>query len=356
VSPPVETPPDREALCGLLAAASREGRAVRVVGGGTASRRGVPGPAPDVVVSTARLDRLIAHEPADLTVTVEAGHPLGPLQDALAARGQTWAQAPARPGATVGGVLSTAEAGDRRLLYGPVRDAVLQVVVVTGDGRLVTAGGRTVKGVAGYDIPRLIVGALGTLGVIVEVTVKLWPRPAGAAWFAATGDTERLALLGERLRRVLHRPGALLLTPGRLDCELIGPSADLVAPEGMAPSGGPAPAPAWDATMEAGVPPTALPELTSALHARGLPFRAALGVGTCRVGLAAPADVGFVRGLARALGGHAQVLDAPGAYRADPWGPPPPGLAIMRRLKAAFDPAGILNRGLFVGDAPGVAS
>jgi glycolate oxidase FAD binding subunit len=350
----VQTPPGRDALCALLASASREGRTVRVLGAGGASARGLPGNEADVVVSTAGLDRLVAHEPADLTVTVEAGHPVASLQAALAGRGQTWAQAPDRPGATVGGVLATADSGHRRLRYGPVRDAVLQVVLATGDGRLVTAGGRTVKGVAGYDIPRLAVGSMGTLGVIVEVTMKLWPAPPHAAWFTAGGDTERMALLGERLRHELHRPGSLLLEPGRLHLELIGPPADLVAPAGMAPAPAPGPVTGWVATVEASVPPTTLPELASALAAEGLPFRAAPGVGVCRVGLDQPRQVALVRGLTLALGGHAQVLDAPEAFRADPWGPPPPGLAIMRRMKAAFDPAGILNRGLFVGDAQGV--
>jgi glycolate oxidase FAD binding subunit len=90
-------------------------------------------------------------------------------------------------------------------------------------------------------------------------------------------------------------------------------------------------------------PPTALPDLARALEDEGRPYEAALGVGTCLVGVATPGDVVRVRALARAHGGHAVVVDAPEELRGDPWGPAPAGLAIMGRLKDAFDPAGVLG-------------
>lgn len=346
----VRTPATREELAELLRAASAEGTPVGIHGGGSASRRGPVTDPPARAISTAGLARILSHEPADLTVTVEAGCPLAELQAALAARGQTWMQAGARPGATVGGVLSTAASSHRRLRYGPVRDSLLQVVLATGDGRIISAGGKTVKGVAGYDIPRLVVGALGTLGVIVEVTLKLWPVPASSGWFTATGDVTRLAELGEALRRELHLPAAVLLEPGRLSVEVIGPPADLVPPDGMAAGDAPA-APAWDAEMTVGVPPTRLPALAADLEALGLPYVAELGVGTCRVGVATPGHVAAVRDTAIAHEGHAVVADAPPELREDPWGPPPPGVTLMGRLRDAFDPAHILNPGLFIGDA-----
>jgi len=348
-------PGDRAALAAALREATLDRRTVRVAGGGSSSRRGLPGPAADVVLRTGALDRVLVHEPADLTVTVEAGADAAALQARLAGAGQTWAQADDRGGATVGGLLATGASGIRRLRHGALRDSVLEMVLCTGDGRLVRAGGRTVKGVAGFDLHRLAVGALGTLGVIVEVTLKLWPLPTAAAWFGTGGTTAELAALGEELRRRLHRPAAIVLGPGRLDVQLVGPEADVVAPEGLGAGERPPPPPG-EGTVEAAVPPTALPSLARALDDLGLPFRAQLGVGVCAVGVRSADEVAAVRAAAIHRGGHAVVADAPAGLRADPWGPAPPGLAVMRRLRASFDPAGILNPGAFVGDAVPVAS
>ena len=170
------TPATAEEVAELLRAASADRRPVTSVGGGTRSRRGVPTD-PGARLATSGLRRVIDHTPAELTATVEAGLPATELADRLAAAGQWWPQADIRPGSTVGGILAAAATGRGRLRHGPVRDSLLEVVLVTGDGRIVTGGGRTVKGVAGYDIPRMAVGSLGTLGVIAQVTLKLWPTP-----------------------------------------------------------------------------------------------------------------------------------------------------------------------------------
>jgi len=345
-------PSNRVELCAALRAASAAGRRVRVAGGGSGGRAGLVAPPPDEIATTAQFDRIIAHEPADLVVTVEAGVPVRRLQEVLAAHGQTWIQAPDIPGATVGGLLARAASGHRRLRYGALRDSLLQVVIVTGDGRLVQAGGKTVKGVAGYDIPRLVVGARGTLGVIVEAKLKLWPLPGSRAWFTAHGPVDELAALGERVRRNVHQPAAILLGPDRLDIELIGPEEDLIAPAGMHRSD-PAPVFGAPAIAEAAVPPAALPRFAGALATTGAAFQAHLGVGICTVAIETVAQLDDVRARAIEVGGHAVILDAPDALREDPWGPPPAGLAIMRRLKAAFDPAGVLNRGQFLGDRAG---
>ena len=97
--------------------------------------------------------------------------------------------------------------------------------------------------------------------------------------------------------------------------------------------------------MTAGVSPARLPRLVAQIEAMGLPYEAQLGVGLCRVGVASAAEVAGVRGAATALGGHAVVTDGPDELREDPWGPPPAGAAIMRRLREGLDPAGILNPG-----------
>jgi glycolate oxidase FAD binding subunit len=229
-----------------------------------------------------------------------------------------------------------------------VRDSLLEVVLATGDGRLVTGGGRTVKGVAGYDLPRLAVGSLGTLGVIVQVTLKLWPIPVARGWFGAEAPlAERLAAVGRALAGPA-RPASVLLLPGAVAVELTGPDEDVVAPEGMVALAGPPPAPSGRGLLEAGVPPPRLGELAARLEEAGLAYEARMGVGTCLIAVASAEDVESARGWALALGGHAQVVDGPDDLRADPWGPPPPGLELMRRMRDAFDPAGVLNHGMLL--------
>ena len=342
-----ESPHDRDALAALLADATAGGTRLAVRGAGSARAAGVPASI-DGQVSTRGLDRVVDHQPADLTLTVEAGVPAARVHELAAAHGQVWPQPGNRPGATAGGILATAASGLDRLRWGPVRDSVLEIVVCTGDGRLVRAGGRTVKGVAGYDIPRLMVGARGTLGVIVEATLKLWPRPLATGWFVREGPPDDLRGRAAALARDLYRPAALVLEPGRLWLHLIGVPGDVRAPDGMAAADCPGPGPDAPAVMDLAVSPSVLPALTRDLDDAGLAYRALLGVGTCRVVVPTPDEVGPLRTLATARGGHGVVL-GPNEFRADPWGPPPPGLAIMRRLRDAFDPAGVLNPGAFVG-------
>ena len=340
----VAAPATPQECAAALADASAAGEAVDVVGGGTRSRVGRPGPPAPRRLQTTGMRRVVAHEPTDLTLTVEAGMAASDVAELTASAGQCWPQAEVRAGSTVGGVLATAASSRERLRSGAVRDSLLQVVVATGDGRLVTAGGRTVKGVSGFDIPRLAVGSLGTLGVIVQVTLKLWPIPPARGWFGAEGPLEERLAAAARILGGGLRPTCVLVTPGRVSVEFAGPPDDVVAPEGLAALDAAPAEPAGGGTLEAGVSPALLGVLCGRLEDAGLDYEARMGVGTCLVGVGSAADVERARAWAVELGGHAVVTDGDDALRADPWGPEPPGVPIMRRLRDAFDPAGILNR------------
>jgi glycolate oxidase FAD binding subunit len=171
-------------------------------GGGTAATAGMPAARSGLVLGLRRLDRILEHEPGDLTVTVEAGRTFADLQAALGERGQ-WLSLdpPDAERATIGGVLAANASGPRRHLYGTMRDLVIGVTVITSDGTLVRGGGKVVKNVAGYDLPKLFVGSCGTLGVIVEVTVKLRPRPDDERLVAIAFD--RLKDAGAAVRAVM---------------------------------------------------------------------------------------------------------------------------------------------------------
>lgn len=145
---------------------------------------------------------IVAIEAADMTVRVRAGTTVADLDAALAEVGQTVAL-PAWPGATVGGVLAVGHSGVRRLGRGPVRDTVLEVRFVSADGRVVKAGGPTVKNVSGFDLCRLLVGSLGTLGLLGEIVLRTRPRPETERWLAGVADPCALSTR-------LHRPASVL--------------------------------------------------------------------------------------------------------------------------------------------------
>ena len=155
-----------------------------VVAVGGRTQFGVGGPVDDGAREVRAPSGIVEHVAAEMTTRVRAGTTVAELDDALAAHGQCVAL-PSWPGATVGGVLAVGHSGLRRLGWGPVRDAVLEVRYVSAEGRLVKGGGPTVKNVSGYDLPRLFVGSLGTLGVIAEVVLRTRPVPMCEQWFTA---------------------------------------------------------------------------------------------------------------------------------------------------------------------------
>jgi glycolate oxidase FAD binding subunit len=175
----VVIPGDISQVAAVLASAHREGLAVVPWGGGTTMAMGHPPERLDLVLSLARLNGVMEHEPADLTATVQAGVTMAELQAQLGSRRQWWPIDPPLPtAATVGGVLATNASGPKRLLYGTPRDLLIGITVVHADGTISKAGGKVTKNVTGYDMMKLYIGSLGTLAVIAEATLKLRPIPA----------------------------------------------------------------------------------------------------------------------------------------------------------------------------------
>ena len=181
-----------------------------VVGGRTHMDRGNPTDV-DAELWTTMLDEVVAYEPAEMLAVVHAGMRVGDLQAVLAEGGQEW-PVDAHPDATVGGVIAAGVSSFRRLRLGHVRDTVVELELVRGDGLLVKSGARTVKNVTGYDLHRLATGSLGTLGVIVQVALKLRPLPQVRRTLTLEGDG---IALGRRVLDAVPLPSAVVAEPGR---------------------------------------------------------------------------------------------------------------------------------------------
>src|SRR5205085_10616283 len=182
-SPCLEVAPASvEEACEVLRLAASEGWAVVPSGAGTWIDVGNPLRRVEVIVSTRRMQRIIEHEPADLIAIAEAGVTLDALNAELGKAGQWLPLDPPDDGrATIGGVVATGMSGAQCFGYGSPRSSVIGMRVALADGRIVKAGGRVVKNVAGYDLCKLFTGSYGTLGWILELTFKLKPRPMQTA-------------------------------------------------------------------------------------------------------------------------------------------------------------------------------
>jgi glycolate oxidase FAD binding subunit len=201
--PSVSEPTSVHEAAELLAASSAAGTSVSI---------GRPGA--DIELRTSGLDRILEHEPGDLTCIVEAGIRLSSLNEALAPHGQMLALDP--PGdPTIGACVAANLSGPRRHRYGTARDLVIGVTVVLGDGTVASSGGKVVKNVAGYDLGKLLCGSAGMLGLIARVSLRLHPAPDARATVVAPADPERaLAVLGSTLVPSavdLHWPDRLAL-------------------------------------------------------------------------------------------------------------------------------------------------
>lgn len=196
----VVSPGSTGELSELLAIANREGLAVAPRGGGTQLLLGNPISRLDVIADMSRLNGVVQHNAADLTLVVEAGITLGVLREALAEQGQFLPlDAPLPDRATIGGTLASGVSGPLKWQYGSARDLVIGMKVAQADGRITQSGGNVVKNVSGYDMARLHVGGLGTLGIITEVSFKLTPMPRQETTLLAlfgSADDCRSAALG----------------------------------------------------------------------------------------------------------------------------------------------------------------
>jgi glycolate oxidase FAD binding subunit len=404
----VARPGDPEEVAGCLAAADRLGAAVVPWGGGTAQALGYPPRAYDVALDLRRLNRVLAYEPGDLTISVEAGIAVEALDAVLAAHGQRVAVDCPQPRATtLGGLVATHRTGLRRLRYGTLRDLLIGIRAAHPDGTLTRGGGMVVKNVSGYDMMKLYLGSLGTLGVVVEVNLKLAPRPPSAASVLLLfSDLERALAAGEALLASQLVPSAVVALDAAVAAALgaEGAGAGLaVWFEGVEQAVAREVreverwAPDWDATarmldaqaaealwarlaafqsldaeplnaalLKLSVLPTdvaaamaSVAEIGTQVDLRCLQV-ADVGSGIVYVRVGQPEDGpeavfawalwALQTELVRRWGGSV-VLSCPTVAKENLpiWGREPPGLPVMQALKTRFDPHAILNPGRFVG-------
>jgi glycolate oxidase FAD binding subunit len=349
-----------EALATRIRAAAAAREPLRIRGGGTKDFYG--NDCAGETLATTTLRGAVAYEPTELVVTAPAGTPLAELEALLAAHGQMLAFEPPHfgAGATVGGCVAAGLAGPRRasagVAHGGVRDFVLGAKLVDGRGRRLAFGGTVMKNVAGFDVARVLAGSLGILGVITEVSLKVLPRPAAETTLRFECDAS------EALRRMNAWGGqplpvsATAWAEGQLRVRLSGARAAVES--ACARLGGEREDAAdwWAALREHALPfhagdaplwRVSVPSVAPSLALGGDPL---VEWGGALRWLRTRATAAEVRARAAALGGHATLFRG-GDRSAGAFTPLAPAVATLhRRLKAEFDPAGILNRGRMYAD------
>ncbi|THF65493.1 glycolate oxidase subunit GlcE [Pseudothauera nasutitermitis] len=342
---------------GRIRAAASEGVALRPRGGGS---KDFYGRAPTgEVFDTTPCRGIVSYEPSELVVTVRAGTPLAELEAELAARGQMLAFEPPHfgPGATVGGAVAAGLSGPRRLAAGALRDFVLGVKLLDGRGQVLRFGGQVMKNVAGYDVSRLMAGSLGTLGVLLEVSLKVLPRPVEEATLRfQLSEAEAIARLNDWGGQPLPI-SASAWADGVLTLRLSGAAAAVRSARETLGGEGVGEADAqtfWHAVREQTLPWFGVDVAGGALWRLSLPTSAAplklageqfIEWGGGQRWLRSGVPAAQIRERVAQLGGHASLFRG-GARDGAVFHPlPAPLMTIQRRLKAAFDPSGIFSPG-----------
>jgi glycolate oxidase FAD binding subunit len=389
VAAPTELrPADSVELARHLREADSNGEAVVPEGAGAQQYVGNPPRRMDVLMRTTRLDGVIEHTPADLTVTVGAGTPLAKLQAHLARAGQHLPLDPPHGDvATIGGIIATNASGPRRQRHGTLRDLLIGTRTALVDGTIARAGGKVVKNVAGYDLNKLLIGSLGTLGVVVEATFKVLPLPSREGALVARFRTQQEAFAAAV--RIARSP----LRPTTIEVLDSGSAELVVAAEGetaalrrtlddaarAARESGATATEIVDDVERALAPSRGLLERPAAVVRASLPLtaqaayvaqvRRVAAERECTATVAAHAGAGIVRAkfagedeavrravpeciaCAAPLEGDAYAERLPPALHGvvDAWQGEPAGFFLMRRIKEEFDPRNTLNPGRFVG-------
>jgi len=384
----VVEPGSEQELAKVLKLANAARMAVIPRGGGTKLEWGNPPGRANLILSTARMNRVIEHARAYLTVSVEAGCTIAKLQDTVAKHGQRLALDALWPErATVGGVLSTNDSGALRLRFGSLRDLVIGATVALADGTVASSGGRVVKNVAGYDLPKLVTGAFGTLGVITRAIFRLHPLPKETRTISSVtvdaAEAQRLVLAIQN-SKLAH--SALQICCGavmqpRVDVLLEGTEAALSAQSAQlklmaseAGQGG-ATGEEWNSRQEifsasesdgddfaVGKFATLPAEIAETVEMIGKVAASALrwsvvaqatGIGWVRMDGAASeiaTAMRGVRGWLEGRGGSLVIVRRPaGMADLDAWGAAGDALPLMSAVKRQFDAVGTLSPGRFVG-------
>jgi glycolate oxidase FAD binding subunit len=383
----VVAPASVEEVSRLLRWANERELKVTPTGRGTKQDRGGPPSGCDVLLDMSHISGVVEHAAGDMTVVVRAGTPFSDLQSELAGEGQFLAIDPPVPG-TIGGLIATGDSGPRRLRYGGVRDMLLGVTFVRADGTVARAGSKVVKNVAGYDLPKLFTGSLGTLGVIVEATFRLYPIPPASATVIVkdveVGEAARSAarlLTSGMVPTIVDyyaeaRTGLLAArfetSPGAVQGQAARALGLLSAAEELAGEPERALWAIFDHITEKGeqdvlarliTTQTDLPRLLGRAQLRAeerglkLSIRAHMGHGHALLHFHEPdpsATIELLRSTrsdAEARQSSLVIWRAPLEIRnaIEVWGDPGEGLGLMRRIKSQFDPKGTLNPGRFVG-------
>ncbi|WNZ48138.1 FAD-binding oxidoreductase [Leptolyngbya boryana CZ1] len=337
-----------------------------------------------LVVSTEKLDRLVEHAEGDLTVTTEVGISFAQLQAIVGKVGQFCAIDPQfRDRATLGGIIATADTGSLRHRYNSVRDMLLGITFVRYDGEIVKAGGRVVKNVAGYDLMKLLTGSYGTLGILAQATLRVYPIPANTRSILVYGDSDSLAQAAQTLLSSALTPTSVdLLSNSLTEKSTVGllvrfqsiPESvnlqiqrltEVATALGLSVSD----ADLWQTFQDRmdvsdqrntivckiGVRPssavTVLDQLASILPAAKVVIHAGSGIGQLSVPDARSTQILEARSICAASGGYLSVLQGSIAFKQqlDVWGYSGNALNVMQRVKAQFDPQTLFSPHRFVG-------